>query len=132
MGIFVLSPFKFMDICVLTLNPAHESETRGYLFHVMIIKKILIPLILFKFSHSILDWTALSCNLEGGGGETFLEGSVDRVFYRDYTVDRRFFIYGSLATEQFYVCFSRVRLWGFGLRLLLTGCVTTLRSSLPF
>ena len=29
--------------------------------------------------------------------KTFLEGSVDRVIYRDYIVNRRFFIYCSLA-----------------------------------
>ena len=42
------------SICVL--NPAHESEMRGYLLYVLIVKHLLI---LFKFSHSILDWTAL-------------------------------------------------------------------------
>ena len=37
-----------------------------------------------------------------GGGvffKTFLEGSVDRVIYRDYIVNRRFFIYCNLAFE---------------------------------
>ena len=29
--------------------------------------------------------------------ETFLEGSVDLIIYRDYIVNRRFFIYCSLA-----------------------------------
>ena len=48
--------FECMGICVL--SPAHESEMRGYLVHLLIVKK-LISLILFKFSHSILDWTAL-------------------------------------------------------------------------
>ena len=43
-----------MGICVL--SPAHESEMRGYLVYVLIVKKI-IPSILFKFSHSILEWT---------------------------------------------------------------------------
>ena len=43
-------------------------------------------MILFKFSHSILDWTALSLIFFffwGGGGilETFLEGSVDHNYY---------------------------------------------------
>ena len=46
--------FECMGICVL--SPAHESEMRGYLVYVLIVKK-LISLILFKFSHSILDWT---------------------------------------------------------------------------
>ena len=46
------------------LSPAHESERTGYLVYVLIIKK-LISLILFKFSHSILDWTVLSWNFGG-------------------------------------------------------------------
>ena len=48
-----------MGTCVL--SPAHESEMRGYLVRVLIVKKI-IASILFKFSHSILDWTVLSWN----------------------------------------------------------------------
>ena len=47
--------FVCMGICVL--SPAHESEMRGYLVYVLIVKYLLI---LFKFSHSILDWMALS------------------------------------------------------------------------
>ena len=60
-----------------------------------------MPLILFKFSHSILDWTVLSWNFFLGGDffETFLEGSADLINYRDYIVNRRFFIYCSLATR---------------------------------
>ena len=54
--------FVCMGICVL--SPAHESEMRGYLVRVLIVKKI-IASILFKFSHSILDWTVLSWNLGG-------------------------------------------------------------------
>ena len=49
--------FECMGICVL--NPPHESEMRDYLAYVLIVKYLLI---LFKFSHSILDWTALSWN----------------------------------------------------------------------
>ena len=52
-------PFECMGICVL--SPVHESEMRGYLVYVLIVKKI-ISSILFKFSHSILDWTVLSQN----------------------------------------------------------------------
>ena len=59
--------------------------------------KILIPPTLITFSHSILYWTVLSWNLEGVF-ETFLEGSVDHIIYRDYIVNQRFFIYCSLAT----------------------------------
>ena len=52
-------PFECMVICVL--SPAHESEMRSYIVYVLIVKKR-ITLILFKFSHSILDWTVLSWN----------------------------------------------------------------------
>ena len=55
--------FECMGICVL--SPAHESEMRGYLVYLLIVK-ILISLILFKFSHSIIDWTVVSWNLVGG------------------------------------------------------------------
>ena len=48
--------FECMGICVL--SPAHESEMRGYLVYVMIVKNFLLSL--FKLCHSILDWTALS------------------------------------------------------------------------
>ena len=41
--------FVCVGICVLSL--AYESEMRGYLVYVLIVKKI-IPSILFKFSHS--------------------------------------------------------------------------------
>ena len=73
--------FVCMDICVL--SPAHESEMRGYLVYVLIVKKKIISLILFKFSHSILDWTVLSWKF-WGFFETILEGSVDLIIYRDY------------------------------------------------
>ena len=52
--------FVCMGICVL--SPAHESEMRGYLVYVLIVKNLLI---LFKFSHSILDWTVLSWKFWG-------------------------------------------------------------------
>ena len=42
--------FECMFICLL--SPAHESEMRGYLVYVLIVKYLLI---LFKFSHSVLD-----------------------------------------------------------------------------
>ena len=42
--------FKCMGICVL--SPAHESEMRGYLVYVLIVKHLLI---LFQFSHSLID-----------------------------------------------------------------------------
>ena len=83
-----------MGICVL--SPAHESEMRGYLLYLLIVKYLLI---LFKCSHSLLDWTTLSLNVLRFL-ETFLEGSVDHINYRDYIVNRRFFIYCSLATKR--------------------------------
>ena len=61
--------------------------------------KKLISSILFKFSHSILDLMVLSWNF-GGISKTFFEGSVDHIIYRDYIVNRRFFIYCSLATHN--------------------------------
>ena len=47
--------FVCMGICVL--SPVHESEMRGYLVYVLIVKKTkkLLSLIFFKFSHSISD-----------------------------------------------------------------------------
>ena len=42
--------FECMGICVL--SPAHESEMRGYLVYVLIVKHLLI---LFQFSHSLID-----------------------------------------------------------------------------
>ena len=87
--------FVCMGICVL--NPAHESEMSSYLVYVLIVKKR-ISLILFKFSHSILDWTVLSRNFFGIFWNIFLEGSVDLIIYRDCIVNQRFFAYCSLAT----------------------------------
>ena len=52
--------FEYIGICVL--SPANESEMRGYLICVLIVKYLLI---LFKFSHSKLDWTALWWNFGG-------------------------------------------------------------------
>ena len=46
--------FECFGICVL--SPAHESEMRGYLVYVLIVKYLPI---LIKFSRSVLDWTCL-------------------------------------------------------------------------
>ena len=58
------------------LSPAHESETEDYFVCLLIVKYLLI---LFKLSHSIVDWMTLSWNLEVFFFFffTFLEGSVD-------------------------------------------------------
>ena len=84
-----------MGICVL--SPAHESEMRGYLVYVLIVKYLSI---LFKCRHSILDRTALSWNWGVGGIflKTFLEGSVNHIIFRDYIANRRAFIHCSLAS----------------------------------
>ena len=71
--------FECMGICVS--SPAHESEMRGYLVYLLIVKYLLI---LFKFSHSIIDWTALSWN-GGRGSKTFLDGSVDHIILGLYS-----------------------------------------------
>ena len=55
---------------------------RGYLVYLLIVKYLLI---LFKFSHSIIDWTALSWNGGGGGSKTFLDGSVDHIILGLYS-----------------------------------------------
>ena len=55
--------------------------------------KIFISPILFKFSLIGRPYRWIL----GGFFETFLEGSVDHVIYRDYMVSRCFFIYCSLA-----------------------------------
>ena len=57
-------PMLFVCMGVCVLSPAHESEMRGYLVYVLNVKK-LISLILFKFSHSILDGMVLSWNFFG-------------------------------------------------------------------
>ena len=71
--------FECMGICVL--SPAHESEMRGYLVYVLIVKYLLHQFCLN--SAGILEGFLKTC----------LEGSVDRVIYRDCTVNRRFFCY---------------------------------------
>ena len=89
--------FECMGICVL--SPAHEREMRGYLVYLLIVKYLSI---LFKYNHSILDWTALSLNCGWGWRvkkKTFLVGSVDHIICRDYIVNRSSFIYCSLATK---------------------------------
>ena len=83
--------FECMSVCIFSL--AHESEMRGNLVYLLIVK---YESILFQFSHCILEWMALSCNL-GGIFWTFLEWSVDNIIYMDYIVNQSSFIYWSLA-----------------------------------
>ena len=85
---------------------------RGYLVYVLTVKY----LILFKIQSQYIRLDGLVVDFvvvvvasgEGGFLKTFLEGSVDHIIYRDYTVNRRFFIYCSLAcTCSFdYQCFA--------------------------
>ena len=89
--------FVCMGICVL--SPAHESEMRGYLVYVLIVKKVShrfclnLPTV-YKTGRSYRG-------IFGGFFLTFLEGSVDHIIYRDYIVIRRSFIYCSLACSRF-------------------------------
>ena len=50
-----LMPFEWMGLCLL--SSAHECEMRGSLVYLLIVKYLSS---LYKFSHSILVWTALS------------------------------------------------------------------------
>ena len=90
--------FVCMGICVL--SPAHESEMRGYRVYVVIVKYLSRRFCLNSATVNKIGWPYRGFFFFLGGGffETFLEGSVDHIIYRDYTVNRRFFIYCSLAT----------------------------------
>ena len=50
--------FECMGISIL--SPTLECEMKGSLVYLLVVKYLMI---LFKFSHSILDWTALSLSL---------------------------------------------------------------------
>ena len=82
--------FECMGICLL--SPAHESEMRGYLVYMLIVKYL---------SHRFCLNSATVYKIGRpyrGFFKTILEGSVDHVIYRDYIVNRRFFIFCSLAS----------------------------------
>ena len=88
--------FEWMGICVL--SPAHESEMRGYLVYVLTAKYLS-----HRFCLNSATVYQIGRSYRGIFGvffKTFLEGSVDHIIYRDYKVNRRFFIYSSLATER--------------------------------
>ena len=78
--------FECMGICVL--SPAHESEMRGYLVHVLIVKYVSHQFCLN--SATLYEIERLYRGIFGGFLKTFLEGSLDRVIYRVYIVNRRF------------------------------------------
>ena len=79
--------FECMGICVL--SPAHESGTKSYLAYVLIVKYLSHRFCLN--SATIYEIGRPYREIWGGFFKTFLEGSVDRVIYRDYIVNRRFF-----------------------------------------
>ena len=83
-GAILGQPRLFKCMGIFVLSPAHENQMRGYLVYVLIVKYLSHR---FKFSHSILDWTALSWGLW------------TVIIYRDYIANRRSFIYCSLATN---------------------------------
>ena len=87
--------FECMGICVL--SPAHESELRGYFVYVLIVKY-------FSYQFCLKSATVYYIGrpyrrIYGRFFKTFLEESVDHVIYRDYIVNRHFFLYCSLATS---------------------------------
>ena len=53
-------PMLFECMGIYVLRPAHENETRVYLVYVLIVKCFSVSFC-FKFSHSILNWTAHYC-----------------------------------------------------------------------
>ena len=98
--------FEYMGICVL--SPAHESEMKGYLVYLLIVKYLSHRFCLN--SATIYESGRPYREIWGGFFKTFLEGSVDRVIYRDYIVNRRFFTYCRLACAlQDYYCLSNTQ-----------------------
>ena len=79
--------FECMGICVL--SSAHESEMRGYLVYVLIVKYLSDRFCLN--SATVYKIGRPSRGMFLRFFETFLGGSVDHVIYRDYIVNRRFF-----------------------------------------
>ena len=79
--------FECRGICIL--SPVHESEMRAYLVCVLTVKYVSHPFCL-NSARVLLDWTVLLWNF-WGIFKTFLGGSVNRVIYWDYIVNRRFF-----------------------------------------
>ena len=85
--------FECMGICVL--SPAHESDMRGYLDYVLIVNYLFNSFCLH--SATVYQIRRPYRGSFGGFFETALGGFVDHVIYRDYIVNRRFFIYCGLA-----------------------------------
>ena len=88
-------PMLFMCMGICVLSPAHESEIRGYLVYVLILKNLSRR---FCLNSATAYYIGRSYRgILGGFFKHFLEGSVGLIIYRDYIVNRRFFIYCSLA-----------------------------------
>ena len=89
-------PMLFECMGSWVLSPVHEREVRGYLVYRLIVKY------LFHWfwlnSATVYQIGQPCCGIFWWFFETFLEGSVDHIIYRDYIVNRRSFIYCSLAT----------------------------------
>ena len=77
------------------LSPANESEMRGYLVYVLSVKYLSQRF--YLNSATVYKIGRPYYGTFEGFFKTFLEGSLDRVIYRDYKVNRRFFIHCSLA-----------------------------------
>ena len=99
-----------MGICVLSL--AHESEMRGYLVYVLIVKYLSDRFCLK--SATVYQIGRPYRGIWEGLFETFLEGSVDLIIYRDYIVNRRFFLFtvvwpvhGFLLFSSFFIFLAR-------------------------
>ena len=83
---------------IRVLSPAYESEMRGYLVCVLIVKYLSHRFCLN--SATVYKIGRPYRGILGGFLETFLEGSVDLIIYRDYIVNRRIFIYCSLTCRE--------------------------------
>ena len=80
--------FECTGICVL--SPAHESEMNVCLVYVLIVKYLSHRCCLN--SATVYEIGRPHRGIFWGFFETFLEGSVNHVIYRDYIVNGRFFL----------------------------------------
>ena len=97
-GNILVQPMLFERMVICVLSPPHVSEMKGYLVYVLIVKYI-------SHRFCLNSATAYTIGRPYRGifvrlFETFLEGSVDHVIHRDYIVNRRYFIYCSLASSR--------------------------------
>ena len=88
-------PRLFECMSIRVLSPAHENEMRGYIVYVLIVKHVshrfcLNSATAYKIGRPYRG-IFFSFFFGGEGDFSFLEGSVDRVVYRDYVENRRLF-----------------------------------------